>query len=203
MKLVGILVVTLAVSFTFGCRSRSQPTDQKKENPSPATRAGGGSDSLPKIAATTLPRPTVTLRPRQKGDQEILDQFGVEVVGLRLSAAGYLLDFRYKVVDPEKAKPLLARANKPHLLHVKSKVRLEMYSAPKTGPLRSSTVGPEVGKIYIVEFANPGRLAHAGDEVEVLIGPFSSREKVLGRPGVSRPTLTEQPPSSQTTGAAQ
>jgi hypothetical protein len=95
------------------------------------------------------------MRPRQEGDDEILQKFGVEVVGLKLASRGYILDFRYRVVDPEKAKPLLGRVVKAYIVDDKSQARLQTFSSPKTGPLRSSTVAPVAGRVYMVEFANP------------------------------------------------
>jgi len=42
--------------------------------------------------------------------------WGVKILGVRLSAAGHLLDFRYRVTDPEKAVPLFHRKTKPYLV---------------------------------------------------------------------------------------
>ncbi|RMG84918.1 MAG: hypothetical protein D6708_16425, partial [Candidatus Dadabacteria bacterium] len=60
----------------------------------PARGAGGAEHAGAKgIGADEKPDP-------------VREKWGIEVVGVMLSAGGYMLDFRYRVVDPEKAKPL-------------------------------------------------------------------------------------------------
>ncbi len=100
------------------------------------------------------------------------EQWGVEVVALRLTGANYMLDFRYKVLNPEKAAELFERANKPVLIHHPSGARLEVPRPAKTGPLRP-TNPPEAGRIYFMFFSNPG-VVHSGDEVTVKIGEFEA-----------------------------
>ena len=107
-------------------------------------------------------------------DQEtnLIEQWGVEVVALRLTGAGYMLDFRYKVHDAEKAAELFERVNKPALIHNESGAKLEVPRPAKTGPLRP-TNPPEAGRIYFILFSNPG-VVQPGDEVTVQIGDFEA-----------------------------
>jgi len=100
------------------------------------------------------------------------ERWGVEVVALRLTGADYMLDFRYKVLDTEKAAELFERANKPVLIHNSTGARLEVPRPAKTGPLRP-TNPPQVGRIYFMLFSNPG-VVHAGDEVTIEIGDFEA-----------------------------
>ena len=100
------------------------------------------------------------------------DQWGIEVVALRLTGADYMLDFRYKVLDPDKAAELFERANKPVLIHNETGARLEVPRPAKTGPLRP-TNPPQVGRTYFMLFSNPG-VVHAGDEVTIEIGDFEA-----------------------------
>jgi hypothetical protein len=58
-------------------------------------------------------------------------KWGVKVEGIRLSAADYMLDFRYRVIDPEKAKPLLSRQVKPYLVDQESGAKLIVPAPPK------------------------------------------------------------------------
>jgi hypothetical protein len=102
----------------------------------------------------------------------LAEEWGVEVVALRLTGANFMLDFRYKVQDTEKAAEIFERANKPLLIHKASGARLQVPSPPKTGPLRP-TNAPEVGRTYTILFSNPG-VVHAGDEVTVQIGDFEA-----------------------------
>lgn len=100
------------------------------------------------------------------------DRWGVEVVALRLTGANYMIDFRYKVLDPEKAAELFVHANKPVLIHHSSGARLEVPRPAKTGPLRP-TNPPQAGRIYFMFFSNPG-VVQSGDEVTVKIGDFEA-----------------------------
>lgn len=102
----------------------------------------------------------------------IEEQWGVEVVALRLTGADYMLDFRYKVLDPDKAAELFERANKPVLIHKETGARLEVPRPAKTGPLRP-TNPPQAGRTYFMLFSNPG-VVHSGDEVTIKIGDFSA-----------------------------
>lgn len=100
------------------------------------------------------------------------ERWGVEVVALRLTGGDYMLDFRYKVLDPEKAGELFERANKPVLIHNSTGARLEVPRPAKTGPLRP-TNPPQAGRTYFMLFSNPG-VVHAGDEVTIEIGDFEA-----------------------------
>ena len=100
------------------------------------------------------------------------EQWGVEVVALRLTGNNYMLDFRYKVLDPEKAATLFERANTPVHIHNETGAKLEVPRPAKTGPLRS-TNPPQAGRTYFMLFSNPG-VVHAGDEVTVEIGDFKA-----------------------------
>lgn len=100
------------------------------------------------------------------------ERWGVEVVALRLTGANYMLDFRYKVHDPEKSAELFERANKPVLIHKETGAKLEVPRPAKTGPLRP-TNPPQAGRIYFMLFSNPG-VVHAGDEVTIKIGEFEA-----------------------------
>jgi len=102
----------------------------------------------------------------------LADQWGIEVVALRLTGADYMLDFRYKVLDPDKAAELFERANKPVLIHQATGSRLEVPRPAKTGPLRP-TNPPQADRTYFMLFSNPG-VVHAGDEVTVKIGDFEA-----------------------------
>jgi hypothetical protein len=98
-------------------------------------------------------------------------QWGVEVMDVRQTAAGYMLEFRYRVLDAEKAKPLFERRNKPVLTHSETGARLIVPTPAKTGALRNSNP-PLEGRIYWMFFANPGKLVKPGNHVSIEIGEF-------------------------------
>lgn len=102
---------------------------------------------------------------------EIADTLGIKVEGIRLSAAGYMLDFRYRVLDPVKAAPLLDRKIHPYLLDEASGARLAVPDAPKVGQLRATSRNKViVGRNYYMLFANPGRYLRTGSKVTLVAG---------------------------------
>ncbi|MHC4676005.1 MAG: hypothetical protein ACYTBZ_26235 [Planctomycetota bacterium] len=114
-----------------------------------------------------------------EGKTTFEQQWGVQICGIRLSAADYMLDFRYRVIDPEKAKPLLSRQVKPYLVDQESGAKLIVPVPPKVGSLRQKSNEPIPGKIYFVLFSNPGRLVKPGNKVTVVIGDFSAEGLIV------------------------
>lgn len=119
------------------------------------------------------PAPTASHGPpRHPREKTFLKRrWGVEVMSVRQTAAGYMLEFRYRVLDAEKAKPLFERKTKPVLTHAESGARLIVPTPAKTGALRNSNP-PLAGHTYWMFFANPGRLVKPGEHVNVEIGEF-------------------------------
>jgi len=108
-----------------------------------------------------------------KARQGFEEQWGIRIVSIRLTAAGHMLDFRYKVIDPEKASTLLDRRNKSYLVHQRTGVKM---TVPRTrlGPLRQTAVKPAAGKDYFILFGNMGDVVKQGDKVTVVIGDFKA-----------------------------
>ena len=98
-------------------------------------------------------------------------EWGIEVMFVRLTAAGYMLEFRYKVVDAKKAQALFERQSKPILTHTRSGARLVVPTPAKTGALRNSNA-PTTGTSYWMFFANPGKFVESGEQVSIEIGDF-------------------------------
>ena len=100
--------------------------------------------------------------------------WGVEVMHVRESAGGYMLEFRYKVLDAKKAAPLFERRDKPVLIHAESGAKLVVPTPPTTGALRNSNT-PLPGHVYWMVFANPGGLVKPGQHVTIEIGKFRAK----------------------------
>jgi hypothetical protein len=98
-------------------------------------------------------------------------QWGVEVLFVRQTAAGYMLEFRYKVLDPQKAAALFERQTKPVLTHAETGAKFIVPTPAKTGALRNSNA-PLEGHTYWMFFANPGKFVDQGDLVDIEIGDF-------------------------------
>lgn len=106
--------------------------------------------------------------------QSSLEQeWGIRVLSLRQSASGYMLDFRYRVIDPDKAVQILNRKIRPQLIVSKSGNHLQVPTPPKLGPLRQSSRTPRADTNYFIFFANPSRQVNEGDEVSIQIGKLS------------------------------
>lgn len=103
--------------------------------------------------------------------QQLADQWGIEILSMRLTAGSYMLDFRYKVIDSEKARPIFKRKIKAVLVDQESGARFMVPNTPKVGPLRSANL-PKIGKNYFMLFANPGQYIKSGSMVTVEVGDF-------------------------------
>ncbi len=110
-------------------------------------------------------------------DKTLQDQWGIELTALRLTAANHMVDFRYRVLDAEKASPLFKRQTKPFLIHQESGKVLAVPNTAKVGSLRNSNK-PQEGRIYWMFFGNNGVVKN-GDKVSVVIGDFRAKNLVV------------------------
>lgn len=108
----------------------------------------------------------------QSVTQLMEEQWGVRPLSVQLTATDYMLDFRYRVIDPEKAAAIINRKTKPYLIVEKTGVRLDVPSSYKVGPLRQSAQFSKANKNYFMLFANPGRRVKAGEKVTIVAGDF-------------------------------
>ena len=109
---------------------------------------------------------------------KLAEQWGVEVTSIRLSTHDHMIDYRYRVLDAEKAADLFKRQIKPNLIHQETGKVLAVPDTAKLGPLRNSNT-PQEGKIYWMFFGNAGKLVEAGDKVTVVIGDFRVENLVV------------------------
>lgn len=94
---------------------------------------------------------------------------GVEVVSLRKTVAGRMLDFRFRVIDPEKAAPLLSRGTSAYILDPATGAKMPVPNT-KIGNMRQTTLKPEKGRVYFMFFDAAGQQVKSGDKVTVVIG---------------------------------
>ena len=125
---------------------------------SPQTVAAAPAEKLKDVAATP--------------PEQILEKWGIQVLSTRLTAAGYMLDFRYRVVAPEKAAALFDPKSKPYLVDEATGAKFVVPAPPKVGSMRASGKNPVANKNYFIFFANPGGYVKAGNKVSVVIGDF-------------------------------
>lgn len=134
----------------------------------PQARALGGTDEASLIVAIAALSGRVH---HPRANTLMKRQWGIEPMYVRQTAAGYMLEFRYRVIDPVKAGPLFERQIKPLLTHAESGTKLIVPTPAKTGALRNSNP-PLAGHTYWMYFANPGKLVKPGEHVNIEIGDF-------------------------------
>jgi hypothetical protein len=98
--------------------------------------------------------------------------YGISVEGLRLSAAGSMLDFRYRVVDAKKAAPILDGRVQPVLIDDARSAKLAVPNTPVLGRIRQTARNGKIytDRSYFIIFGNPGKAVHSGDKVTLLMG---------------------------------
>lgn len=101
------------------------------------------------------------------------ERWGVDQLRIVRTAGGHLLDFRYRVVDPGLAAPLLAKDSPVYVVHERSGARLPVPSTPKAGALRNTGV-PRIGRGGFALFSNPGGFVQRGDRVSVVAGELTA-----------------------------
>lgn len=128
------------------------------------------------IAGTTETSPPAD-QPRKMSIEE---QWGIKIEALRISAAGNLLDFRYRILDPEKASYLVDRRNKAYMIDQASGRVLSVPNTAKVGPLRQTVrYGlPKKDRVYFILFGNP-HVIEPGDRATVVIGDFRAENIVV------------------------
>jgi hypothetical protein len=105
-------------------------------------------------------------------DKAIEKKWGVRPISMQLTAADYMLDFRYKIVDAEKATAIINRNVKPYLIIEKTGVKLNVPQSSKIGSLRQTRQFEKTNRNYFMIFVNPGRIVKSGDKVTLVAGDF-------------------------------
>ncbi|HEY4446646.1 MAG TPA: hypothetical protein VGN30_20370 [Steroidobacteraceae bacterium] len=95
--------------------------------------------------------------------------WGVEVIGVKPVSSGYMLAFRYRVIDPDKAKMLNDRHSKAYLRDDATGTVLAVPAMENVGELRTGAA-PQADRTYFMIFGNPGRLVKSGSRVTVVAG---------------------------------
>lgn len=107
------------------------------------------------------------------------DKWGIQVLGIRPTAAGHMLNFRYKIVDPEKAAALVNPRIKPYLMDQASGKMVAVPNMPKVGSLRQRSLEAKGGRTYFILFSNPRKFIQSGDKVTVVIGDLRVADLIV------------------------
>ena len=108
--------------------------------------------------------------------QTLEARWGVKPVAIRLTCADYFVDFRYVIIDPDKAKAILSRSKQNKEVFLLDQKTGKKFPVPvtKIGPLRATTLSPKKGRQYTILFSNVGKSIKKGDKVSVIIGKFKA-----------------------------
>jgi hypothetical protein len=154
--LAGLLTTSIALS---NARAQSAQDQGKPASPAGATPAAAPYRNQP-------PR----IAKRAAAYYEAV--WGIEDPNVKAVESGVILRFSYRVLDPEKAKPLSDKKVDPFLVSPEKGVKLVIPSMEKVGQLRQAPHELEAGKSYWMAFSNSGRLLKRGDRVDIVIGNF-------------------------------
>ena len=95
--------------------------------------------------------------------------WGVEIIGIKPVSSGTMLSFKYRVLDPEKAKLMNDRNTRAFLRDEATGTVLSVPAMENVGELR--TGAPAVAeRSYFMIFGNPGKLVKSGSRVSFVAG---------------------------------
>lgn len=104
--------------------------------------------------------------------------WGIDSLKAKSAESNEVIRFTYRVLDPQKARPLNEEKNEPSLIAPKAGVKLVVPSLEKVGKLRQVSA-PQSGKVYWMAFSNKGRLVKPGDRIDIVIGNFRANGLVV------------------------
>ena len=115
------------------------------------------------IACAALAGAQDDASPRAAAAASMEENWGIRIEALRSTAAGYMLDFRTRVTNAEKARPLFSRNAEPEVIDEATGARFRVPRPPKVGQLRFSG---EPGRRPCLHDAirKPGTVHKAGQE---------------------------------------
>jgi hypothetical protein len=148
---------------------------QKETPPKDPVRNSSGTSNPTEI--TPGPDSASEQRATISNGVNIEERWGIRIQNVRLSANGYLLDFRYRVINPEKALPLIGQHAKPCIIDEASGMKLSVPNMPKVGSLRAKGNKPD--RDYFILFSNPNRIVKKGNKVTIIVDGFKTEHLIV------------------------
>jgi hypothetical protein len=105
--------------------------------------------------------------------------WGISVEGIRLTAAGRMLDFRYRVLDPTKGRRLIHPKMGLLVIEEKSGTELSVPSIAKVGALKQTRSRLHPDRTYSVLFANLNGQVKPEAIVTVVLGDLKIEHLVV------------------------
>ncbi len=100
-------------------------------------------------------------------------QYGVSILGVRVTAAGHMLDFRYRVLDTTKAGRLIRPKMGLALVDMATKAEMPVPVMDKVGALKQTRSHLYADRTYSVLFANRGGVVKPGSKVSIQFGDLT------------------------------
>jgi hypothetical protein len=101
---------------------------------------------------------------------------GIRVERIKPAVNGLMLDLRYRITDPEKARELVKKSTPLSLVDQASGKVLPVPDLAKVGKLRSVPNADDMGKVYWVFFNNPGGSVKPGNKVTLHVGDVQIKD---------------------------
>ena len=131
------------------------------------------------LASATLAASSENKGPQAQAEPAGIEaKWGVEIMSIRLTAAGKMLDYRFRIIDPEKAMSIMRRGDKAYLIDQATGTRMPIPRT-KVGPLRQTGSKPKQGSVYPILFMNLGQVVKPGSKVTVVLGDFRVENLVV------------------------
>ena len=145
--------------------------------PAAKTKAAATKTKSPatKAPATKVP-PTIARS--QRAEMWYAASFGIDQMHVRSVSSGQSIEFRYRVLDSDKAALLTDRNASPHMIDQETGKKLEVPVVEQIGSLRQ-TAKPQVGKEYFMLFNNPGKVVKPGKRVDLTCGMIHLRGLIV------------------------
>ena len=102
----------------------------------------------------------------------MVPELGVEIVAIHLSAAGSLVDLRYRVIDVEAAKLLMQASTPTVLIDPRTGAEGQVPVDEKVGALKQNANRVRPGQVLAVLFGNPEKALKKGDQVVIRLGGY-------------------------------
>ncbi len=170
-RLLGSLHVLILAAIPVSLLAAEPAPDQ-----APKVAAVASANAMDSWQPPPMPGPTsfATVNLSPEAAEALEEEWGVRLLGMRRTAAGMFLDFRFRVLDAEKSLPLFDHRIKPYIIADRSQIKLPVPMAAKIGALRPTNRGGNIkaDKNYYMIFGNPDRHVKVGETVTVVIGDF-------------------------------
>ena len=104
---------------------------------------------------------------------------GIKIERIHPTTAGQMLDMRYRVTDPEKAKHALKRGAQVYLVDQASGMKLQVPDMAMVGRLMQHPDQTGGDRIFWMMFGNPGAMVKPGARVTLVIDDIRIRDIVV------------------------